>query len=433
MLADNLLQHQPPKPGAKDGGAPPMEHPHRVAAGVGVLALVVAGFLGLAFGGAPLGAVVQPLLMGAALLLAVFAAPWREILRLRQVSRPGGRRSAGRKVLVRLAASLIFGAAAWTLSKVDGSWMEEGFHIALVAIGSLFATAIVLALAMAQPRLQHRPLGLEYLARQRSEPNRFQFLTSRYSPNEPYRTAAQALREVGRYLAANEIEQARIGNRNQLLSWRQHGVSKAALIVADWLSGFGFRLDRLAGTIVATVLVVAVSAHYAANQGWMEFDDQAPDWSATLAHQPPSAKPRGSGATAPSNPAQTGLVIAPIALNFDTGASTPPGVGRTCRQRAEKIMEEARYAKISGRDPPKSLERELCPGLMYAVDLLFPLDLDQPRWTVKETALADLPTWAAGTARNALGVVQLFGAVLVAFFFTALALRAEAAFTRVEE
>ncbi|PVM84747.1 hypothetical protein DDF62_21820 [Caulobacter radicis] len=433
VLADNLLQHPPLEPGAQGGVAPPVDHPHRVAAGVGVLLLALAGFFGLAVRGAPLGAVFQPLLMGAALLAVVFAAPWREIFRLRQVSRPGDRRSPGRKILVRLAALLIFGAAAWTLSKVNGSWMEEGFHIALVAIGSLFATAIILALAMAQPGLQHRPLGLEYLARQRSEPNRFQFLTSRYSPNEPYRTAAQALREVGRYLAANEIEQARIGNRNQLLSWRQHGVSKAALFVADWLSGFGFRLDRLAGTIVAAVLVVAFSAHYAANQGWMEFDDKAPDWSATLAQRPPVAKPLGPDAPPPATQIRAGPVIAPLTLSFDAGPSAPSGARPTCRQRAEKIMEEAKFAKISRKDPPKSLERELCPGLMYAVDLLFPLDLDQPRWKVKETALADMPTWAAGPARNVMGMVQLFGAVLVAFFFTALALRAEAAFTRVEE
>lgn len=400
------------KPALGDRAALPVsaeERPHRLQARIAISFVAVGVWLGAMLGFGDPAPTWRPVALGVAIVIAAVVAPWRTLFGL-EIRQPGGRRTIWRRLGSRAVALFLFFVIVASLYTVDAEWMEPGFHLVLVGIASLFMTAALLKWMMAQPALQHRPLGLEYLSRQRSEPNRFQFLTSLYSPNEPYRTAAQALRETGRYLAANEIERQRIINRHKILSWRQHGISKAALIAADIISGFGFRLDRLTGLIVGSICAVALLAHYAANERFIEFDPGQPDWSTQLAPVPAPKKLLRITAWPP-----------PAPLKVELGPGVTPGGDLSCRTRPTLL--EAR----------KHPEQVICPGWMYAVDLLFPIDLKQPRWKVTAKGIDAVYPWLRGAARNAISIVQLFGAFLLAFFAAALVLRAEAAFTRVEE
>lgn len=334
---------------------------------------------------------------------------------------PQDRRDWRRKAQVAVPAVLELAALFHAVNADEALlWMDNGFRIVVATTVAYLVTALLVNWFMAPQPLQFRSMGLEYLGRQRTDANRFQFLTSRYTPNETYRQAAQALREAGRYLSANEIERIRLFNREKLLSWRRHGASKLFLKVANLMSGFGFKLDRLALTIGCIVVLVAFCCHWTAYNGWLVPDPKEPKWTMSIDGQIGSANARLNGDYNDIDPA--------------TKATVPADPLLSCGERAAIA--------------PDNSDVKACPGLVYAIDLLMPIDLNQDAWKVSDAALSRItkpfkpsatePVQEAhpllqGAARNAIAMVQLLGAVLAAFFLAALAIRAEAAFSRVEE
>ncbi len=335
-----------------------------------------------------------------------------------QARQPGGRRTLGRQLaLTWLGAAVAIVVACAILTSPFLAWAELGFRVVLAALLAVAATQVMFRWFITHSREQYLPLGLEYLARQRSEPNRFQFLTSRYSPNEPYRVAAVALRETGRYLAANEFERRRIENRQKILSWRMHGISKSSLVLAGLVSGFGFKLDRLASVVVTSIAVVAFASHWAADSGWLQFDPDPPKW--------------GQEAISPRPPPRTSPWVFKPKDDFPAFKLPDGAEHRDCRERADlKLLQDA-------GSPWAQLDEDarVCPGWMYAFDLLFPIDLGEPHWKIPEEklrSLRDTPL-RMDLVRNIIAITQLYGALLAAFFIAALVLRAEAAFVRIEE
>ena len=457
ILTDGLL------PRKNEDKPRPIRWTYQVRLWLALALALVLGGVGLIH----LGPIGTPLYRLWAVMFVMWVFPWRVIfsrrgehlpkpLRFWRADQPTDRRSYPRLLAAMAVAAGFFAYLYGVIDQLPAlDWTDDGFRAVFALLISLYVAQRFMTRVLSPSKLQYRPLGLQYLARQRSEPNRFHFLTSAYSPNEPYRTAASALRETGRYLAANEIERQRISNRQKMLSWRLHGMSKLSLILANRLSGYGFRLDRLAGLILVSIAAVAFCAHRAANEGWLTYDPREPQWTARLAMSTPLApapSPDASAKPVPLSPLATSAKPRPpSSLDWlDDARLTfqpiPPDLpaARSCHQRSiqASLNQSTPTASppFARPDPPE--ESIPCPGWMYAVDLLFPLDLEQPHWKV-QVERAKLPSWISknplriglveGAARNAMAIIQLYGAMLLAFFIAALALRAEAAFTRVEE
>jgi hypothetical protein len=174
---------------------------------------------------------------------------------------------------VSVGALMAWGGAA-TLGRMSGSGLLGGVIFdplisgLILAVPSAFAVVGLLSFGEAPVP---PPMALEYLSRQRTEPNRFHlsWLGSRSGPLEPYAVAASALRETGRQLAAEEVERARLERSMQLLSFRHHPLFKIAMLAVSALTGFGFRLERLAVVIGALVICVAGGAYTAASYGYI--------------------------------------------------------------------------------------------------------------------------------------------------------------------
>lgn len=217
------------------------------------------------------------------------------------------------------------------------------------------------------------PMAIEYLRRQRIEPNRYQHVSRGYSPLDPYIVAAQALRESGRYLSANRVEEERIKRRVRMLSWRHHGPVKAALCVLECVSGYGFNISRLVNLYVLLVVLCAATATTGAAWGWF-----VPREDAVL-----SSADRG-GAEKCSAP------------TFDA-----------------------------------------CPGLWYALDLANPgLDLGLDVWVAAkasprgDNSAERCMLWIYSLFPK---IVKLIGLLIFALLGAALAARVESAFSRIRE
>jgi hypothetical protein len=104
------------------------------------------------------------------------------------------------------------------------------------------------------------PMALDYLDRQRTEPNWFhsKAYPSRYVTLEPYMTAARALREAGKLISADEVNLRRLRRQAQMLSLRTNSALKAGMLLVDWLAGYGYRLDRWLRRAILSIVVVAV-------------------------------------------------------------------------------------------------------------------------------------------------------------------------------
>lgn len=113
------------------------------------------------------------------------------------------------------------------------------------------------------------PRAIEYLGRQRVTENRFKWRSAGHPVLDTYVRAARALREAGRFISANVVEEQRLRLRTEMLSWRHHGAVKLALIAVDLFSGYGFRLWRATLTLTVLVCTVAWAGHLAAVEGFL--------------------------------------------------------------------------------------------------------------------------------------------------------------------
>lgn len=85
-----------------------------------------------------------------------------------------------------------------------------------------------------------------------------------YHSLESYGVAARALRESGRALSANLLEQRRLQMRTGQLSWRVHFIPKLSFKCVDWLAHYGFSYVRVALLSAALVFLTAIVANDAA-------------------------------------------------------------------------------------------------------------------------------------------------------------------------
>ena len=236
------------------------------------------------------------------------------------------------------------------------------------------------------------PRAIEYLARQRVSESRFKWRPSTYHVLDSYSRAAKALREAGRYISANLVEQARLRRRTEMLSWRHHGMAKLILRLVDLFAGYGFALSRAVMLTGVIVCAVAGLSHWAAANDY--------------------------------------LVVKPAA-EVPLAEGRPPPV---------PVVE---FGKCDSSRTAASIDQD-CPDMIYAADLLLPfIDLgEETRWAtqIPEDAEKDIlrlwEPWQSlwvSLLRSWPALVSILGLMLSGVLLTAMAARIESAFSRVEE
>jgi hypothetical protein len=236
------------------------------------------------------------------------------------------------------------------------------------------------------------PRAIEYLARQRVSESRFKWRPSTYHVLDSYSRAAKALREAGRYISANLVEQARLRRRTEMLSWRNHGMAKLILRLVDLFAGYGFALSRAVMLTGVIVCAVAGLSHWAAANDY--------------------------------------LVVKPAA-EVPLAEGRPPPV---------PVVE---FGKCDSSRTAASIDQD-CPDMIYAADLLLPfIDLgEETRWAtqIPEDAEKDIlrlwEPWQSlwvSLLRSWPALVSILGLMLSGVLLTAMAARIESAFSRVEE
>ena len=98
-----------------------------------------------------------------------------------------------------------------------------------------------------------------------------------YHSLEPYKVAVNALRESGRWISANLVEEARLTVRDEQLSWRNHLIQKSLFRLIQLLNNYGFNLSRplfWVGFLVccSTVLTYQAAVNGAITQKVMQVD-----------------------------------------------------------------------------------------------------------------------------------------------------------------
>ena|GEM_PF-3667056 len=179
---------------------------------------------------------------------------------------------------------LWMGTNAVTRAAAPALVLEPG----LAYLTAAFVACLMLSLTMfTQPGLTLRlgrwplvssdevaPRALEYLQRQRLTGNRFKWRPASYHVLDTYVRAAKSLREAGRYISANIVEEERLRRRTEMLSWRLHGPVKLAMKLVDLFAGYGFRLSRAFAWTGCFIFGVALLAHSAAAFGYLERQPQ---------------------------------------------------------------------------------------------------------------------------------------------------------------
>jgi len=137
-------------------------------------------------------------------------------------------------------------------------------------------SALVLALHVTRwafdPRLpQSAPMAIDYLARQRSERNRYRLPGSIYWSLDPYVRAATALREEGRAISANLLEAERLRQRTNMLSWRHHLLAKAGMLSVQLLARYGFGVSRTVTALAFVIVLAAMTASAAEHCGALTY------------------------------------------------------------------------------------------------------------------------------------------------------------------
>lgn len=243
------------------------------------------------------------------------------------------------------------------------------------------------------------PRALEYLRRQRVTGNRFKWRPASYHVLDTYVRAAKSLREAGRYISANLVEEDRLRRRTEMLSWRLHGPVKLAMRLVDLFSGYGFKLSRAFAWMGCLIFGVAILAHSAAAFGYLERTPRLQVVDSELVEDPPS-----------------------------------------------------RPACDQARGTNHSVLELDCPGLLYAADLVLPfIDLGEAeRWRpALGPAALDGANGKGRTRLDHLGeplrsltaslilswpdLTELLGLLFTAIMGAAAAVRIESALARVEE
>lgn len=267
--------------------------------------------------------------------------------------------------------------------------------LALGIIATVLARVFISPGALNSSRI--RPRAIEYLARQRVLENRFQWRSAGHPVLETYVRAAKVLRDAGRFISANAVEEERLRIRTDMLSWRHHGAAKAILLAVDAFSGYGFRLWRATIAIAVIICSIAAIGHLAAAEGF-------------LVRQEPLEAP---------------------ALSMSA-------------EEAKRLMEEG-VRPACGRRADVGVMAQDCPDFVYAADLLLPfIDLGEAdRWrpTIPEGNSKDWLNERPEPWRSLLAsllylwpsFVGILGLVLTGIVGAAIATRVDAALSRVEE
>jgi hypothetical protein len=114
------------------------------------------------------------------------------------------------------------------------------------------------------------PMAITYLKLQAAGVNRFRITPYPYRPLDPFVQAAMALRAEGRYISANLVEEERLRQRADMLSWRHHTLAKAGLRVADLVSCYGFRISRTILLFLSVVIIASSLSFFAMSEGLLE-------------------------------------------------------------------------------------------------------------------------------------------------------------------
>lgn len=114
------------------------------------------------------------------------------------------------------------------------------------------------------------PMAITYLKLQAAAVNRFRTTPYPYRPLDPFVQAAMALRAEGRYISANLVEEERLRQRADMLSWRHHTLAKAGLRVADLVSCFGFRISRTILLFASAIIIASSLSFFAMSEGLLE-------------------------------------------------------------------------------------------------------------------------------------------------------------------
>lgn len=205
--------------------------------------------------------------------------------------RPLRRALLGVTIWVAVVSACITGA--WLLWRAINAAMALAapsfiLEPGLAYLTTAFVACLMLSLTMfSQPGLTLRlrrwplissdevaPRALEYLQRQRLTGNRFKWRPASYHVLDTYVRAAKSLREAGRYISANLVEEERLRRRTEMLSWRLHGPVKLAMKMVDLFAGYGFRLSRAFAWTGCFIFGVALLAHSAAAFGYLERETQ---------------------------------------------------------------------------------------------------------------------------------------------------------------
>lgn len=323
-------------------------------------------------------------------------------------------------------AGLVWMSAVTDLREQPELTLSLAPALSLVIVGIGMMTLLTTALRFVPPgssftrswpffhNQQTTPRAIEYLQRQRIVESRFKWRSSGHPVLETYIRAAKVLREAGRFVSANAVEEERLRLRTRMLSWRHHGAAKIAMLTIDLFSGYGFRLWRATLTLAAVICGVAALGHFAAAEGY-------------LVRQSPMEAPANHRAIA-----ERAELRAAAEARGEVLADLPPiaPVYRPACGRHEKIG-------VLDQD---------CPDFVYAADVLLPfIDLNEAdRWK---------PTIPTGPAKDDLqktfdepsqslvasvlylwpSFVGVLGLFLTAIVGAAAATRIEAALARVEE
>jgi hypothetical protein len=113
-------------------------------------------------------------------------------------------------------------------------------------------------------------MAITYLKLQAAAENRFRITPYPYRPLDPFVQAAMALRAEGRYISANLVEEERLRQRADMLSWRHHTLAKAGLRVADLVSCYGFRISRTILLFLSVVIIASSLSFFAMSEGLLE-------------------------------------------------------------------------------------------------------------------------------------------------------------------
>jgi hypothetical protein len=88
-----------------------------------------------------------------------------------------------------------------------------------------------------------------------------------YHSLEPYSVAVKALRQSGRWISANLVEEARLRVRDEQLSWRSHLIQNSLFQLIQLLNNYGFNLSRPLFWVGVLVCCSTVLTYQAAVNG----------------------------------------------------------------------------------------------------------------------------------------------------------------------